>query len=96
LCPNMIQQPFCKCWDFLCQMKWPHNGPTPPMHCQCPKFSSILLQLGPCFLPHFMGTAQGVPPHIKYLILLTHYTKQSLPPLAHSIKQSLPPLTHSI
>jgi hypothetical protein len=54
LCPNMIQQPPYKHWDFLCQMRWPHNGPmpTPPMHCQHLEFSSVLLQLGPCFMPH--------------------------------------------
>jgi hypothetical protein len=108
LCLKMIQQPPCKCWDFLCQMRWPHYGPmpTPPMHCQCPKFFLVLLQLGPCFLPHFMDTVQGVPPHIKYftplahsteqsLSPLTHYIEQSLSPPAHSTKQSLPPLAHS-
>ncbi len=77
LCLNMIQQPPCKCWDFLCQMRWPHNGPTPtlPMHCQCLKFSSIFLQLGPCFLPHFTSIAQGVPSHIKYFTPLAHSTE---------------------
>jgi hypothetical protein len=94
----MIQQPPCKCWDFLCQMKWPHNGlmPTPPMHYKCPECFLVLLQLGPCFLPHFMDTAQGVPPHIKYFTPLAHSTQQSLPPIAHSTKQSLSPLAHSI
>jgi hypothetical protein len=85
LCPNMIQQPPCKCWDFLCQMRWPHNGSTPML---------ILLQLGPCFLPHSMSTSQGVPPRIKYLTPLAHYTEQSFPPLTHSIEQSFPPLAH--
>ncbi len=106
LCLNMIQQPRCKCWDFLCQMRWLHNGPMPmpPMHCQRLEFSLVLLQLGPCFLPHSMGTTQGVPLHIKYFTphialnnhsFLAHSTKQSFPPLAHFIKQSYPPLTHS-
>ncbi len=86
LCLNTIQQPPCKCWDFLCQMRWPQNGHTPMllMHCQCLGFSSILLQLGPYFLPHFMGATQGVLPHIKYLTPLPHCTKQSFPPLTHS------------
>jgi len=85
LCFNMIRQPPCRCWDSLCQMRWPHNGaaPTLPMHCQCFEFFSILLQLGPCFLPHFTGITQGVPPHIKYLTPLAHSIEHPFPPIAH-------------
>ncbi len=41
LCPNMIQQPPCKCWNFLCQMRWPHNGLTPTSLCIANALNSL-------------------------------------------------------